>query len=345
MLLPVAIGTKKQTVKTQALLDCGASGEFMDSEFAKLHNIPLIKLSKPQITRNADGTQNKQGIVIHKAIINFRVNGKEDLTTFFITGLGKDNDILGLTWLRKHNLIINWKEGTLRDRPRLSEVLQRKILASQKKVETLNDKLMKGTPFEMKPLRTIEIGNVEVSEKMLTLTIEDKSEITTRKATVEEVPDEAPTLVADQQPISDTLIEEIPPLVVDSEDSNEELLNVATLESEDEMIITYIKEEPVISIFEKKDTLFTGDHDYPKYSYDKNSSGIQWISTSTRSAQYTFGQDMWIRAKMSISQQLAHDKANSNPEKKKSLDDLLPKAYHEYKSVFEKEASECFPES
>jgi hypothetical protein len=64
-----------------------------------------------------------------------------------------------------------------------------------------------------------------------------------------------------------------------------------------------------------------------------------------RSAQYTFGQDAWIRAKTSISQQLAHDKADSNPEKKKSLDDLLPKAYHEYKSVFEKEASERFPES
>jgi hypothetical protein len=64
-----------------------------------------------------------------------------------------------------------------------------------------------------------------------------------------------------------------------------------------------------------------------------------------RSARYTFGQDAWIRAKTSISQQLAHDKANSNPEKKGSLDDLLPKAYHEYKSVFEKEASECFPKS
>jgi hypothetical protein len=60
-------------------------------------------------------------------------------------------------------------------------------------------------------------------------------------------------------------------------------------------------------------------------------------------ARYTFGQDVWIRAKTSISQQLAHDKADSNPEKKKSLDDLLPKAYHEYKSVFEKEASEHFP--
>jgi hypothetical protein len=123
MLLPVAIRTKKQTIETQALLDCGASGKFMDSEFTKLHNIPLIKLTKPWITRNADRTQNEQGVVTHKAVINLGVNRKEDLTTFFITGLGKDNVILGLTWLRKHNPIVNWKEGTLRDRSHLSESL------------------------------------------------------------------------------------------------------------------------------------------------------------------------------------------------------------------------------
>jgi hypothetical protein len=87
-------------------------------------------------------------------------------------------------------------------------------------------------PLKRSPLRTIEIDNVEVPEKVPTLAIEDKSETTTRKATVEEVPDEeVPTLVADQRPISDTIIEEIPPLVIDSEDSDEELLNAATLES------------------------------------------------------------------------------------------------------------------
>jgi hypothetical protein len=41
----------------------------------------------------------------------------------------------------------------------------------------------------------IEIDNVEVPEEAPTLAIEDKLEPTTRKATVEEVPDEeAPTL-------------------------------------------------------------------------------------------------------------------------------------------------------
>jgi hypothetical protein len=48
---------------------------------------------------------------------------------------------------------------------------------------------------------------------------------------------------------------------------------------------------------------------------------------------------------MSISQQLAHDKDDFNLEKRGPLDDLLLKAYHEYKSVFEKEASEHFPKS
>jgi hypothetical protein len=143
-------------------------------------------------------------------------------------------------------------------------------------VETLNDKLTKGTSFKTKPLKTIEISNVEVSEKTPTLTIKDKPEVTMRKATVEEVPDEeAPTLVADQQLISDAIIKEIPPLVIDPEDSDEEPFNVETLESRYEMIIAYIKGEPVIGIFEKKDTLFTRDHDYPKYDYGKNSSGIR----------------------------------------------------------------------
>jgi hypothetical protein len=76
-------------------------------------------------------------------------------------------------------------------------------------VETLNKNLTKRTPFEMKSLKTIKIDDKEVSKKMLILVIEDKSKITpiTRKATVEEVPDEeALTLVVNQQPISDIII-------------------------------------------------------------------------------------------------------------------------------------------
>jgi hypothetical protein len=68
--------------------------------------------------------------------------------------------------------------------------------------------------------------------------IEDKSKITPliRKATVEEVPDkEALTLVANQHLISNVIIEEIPPLTDNSEDSNEEPLKAATLEFDEQL--------------------------------------------------------------------------------------------------------------
>ena len=51
--------------------------------------------------------------------------------------------------------------------------------------------------------------------------------------------------------------------------------------------------------------------------------------------------EILIRAKTSISQSLAHE-AEIN--KKRSFEDIIPKEYHEYQSVFKKTASEQFPE-
>jgi hypothetical protein len=51
--------------------------------------------------------------------------------------------------------------------------------------------------------------------------------------------------------------------------------------------------------------------------------------------------DIAIRAKMSISQSLAHEAETGE---KKSFEELVPKEYHEFQSVFEKKTSEQFPE-
>jgi hypothetical protein len=51
--------------------------------------------------------------------------------------------------------------------------------------------------------------------------------------------------------------------------------------------------------------------------------------------------DIAIRAKTSISQSLAHEAETGE---KKSFEELVPKEYHEFRSVFEKTTSERFPE-
>jgi hypothetical protein len=162
-----------------------------------------------------------------------------------------------------------------------------------------------------------------------------REKVTIKKAFVEEVPDEesAPSLEAEPKPQN---TEPVPPLVPD----------VEALEIEDdEILIAYIKGEPVIGIFKENETPLMDELDHPTYYYSKGQNGINRVTKSTHSAQFHFGQNIWINAKTSVSQQLAHDSAKTKGEKAKSLNDLLPKAYQEYRTVFEKAASECFPKS
>jgi hypothetical protein len=116
MLLPVSALVDEEIIKTQALLDSGAGGEFMDHSFAQRHNLPLYKLPRKIIMQNVDGMKNSQGKVTHETFLDLTVNVEQKQTRFYVTGLGKDTLILGLPWLRENNPIVNWAEGTIRSR-------------------------------------------------------------------------------------------------------------------------------------------------------------------------------------------------------------------------------------
>jgi hypothetical protein len=48
---------------TQALIDCSATGCFIDIEGAKLNNVTTCPLSKPIPVYNVDGTANNAGAI------------------------------------------------------------------------------------------------------------------------------------------------------------------------------------------------------------------------------------------------------------------------------------------
>ena len=74
--------------------------------------------------------------------------------------------------------------------------------------------------------------------------------------------------------------------------------------------------------------------------------GIFKMETPSSSSEWDFPQEnVWIRAKISMSQELAQKEREGKQETKKSLDELLPEHYRHYKTVFEKSASERFPTS
>ena len=56
---PVKLLIGKQTVETTALIDSGATGNFIDLGLLSLANFPLKKLSQPIRAFNVDGSLNK----------------------------------------------------------------------------------------------------------------------------------------------------------------------------------------------------------------------------------------------------------------------------------------------
>jgi len=108
----------------------------------------------------------------------------------------------------------------------------------------------------------------------------------------------------------------------------------------DDLIITYIRGEPVISIFEPEQTPLAEEYFEPQIGYSQSEKWINQVIKAQGSACYCHGQSVWIRAQTFVSQTLEHVNSKDKSETKKSLDKLLPGPYQEYHWLFEKAASE-----
>lgn len=104
----------KKPIATKALIDSGAEGIFMDTTFTKTHHISTFPLKQPIMVLNVDGSPNSSGNIYRYTWKKITFGSKTIFTRFLITKLGKEEIILGLPWLHKHNPQINWKQGTLR---------------------------------------------------------------------------------------------------------------------------------------------------------------------------------------------------------------------------------------
>ena len=90
-----------------------------------------------------DRTENKKGTIKNYIDLQFSLNGKEFQERFYVTGLGKQKVILGLPWLRKHNLEINWQTGKLEWQTQSN---LKRFFIFKKKEKTDNGQTENGTP-------------------------------------------------------------------------------------------------------------------------------------------------------------------------------------------------------
>ena len=94
-------------VSVKALLDSGATGLFMSKKCAERGGFKLIKLEKPIIVQNVDGTGNSGGSITYKVEVNLYFKGHVERMRMDVCDLEKIKVILGMPWLQVHNLEID----------------------------------------------------------------------------------------------------------------------------------------------------------------------------------------------------------------------------------------------
>ena len=90
-----------------ALVDSGATENFLDHDIAKRLGIIPKELSTPQIMNNINGTTNQSGLVRHYYDFCLKMGEQEAIQRFYIGGIGTDHFILGFPWLQEFNPQIN----------------------------------------------------------------------------------------------------------------------------------------------------------------------------------------------------------------------------------------------
>ena len=102
-----------KTTKLDALLDCGATHNFIDLHTIKMLSMGTNLLKQPLIVHNMDGTVNQGGTITSYCNLWVRRGTQVEKLGFYVANLGRDRMILGYPWFQKFNPNFNWETNTL----------------------------------------------------------------------------------------------------------------------------------------------------------------------------------------------------------------------------------------
>ena len=86
----------QEGITVEALLDSGATGLVISSEFARKQDFKLKKLERPINVRNVDGSLNKEEPIEHIVEVNIYYQGHRERTEIDVIGGQKWTVILGM---------------------------------------------------------------------------------------------------------------------------------------------------------------------------------------------------------------------------------------------------------
>ena len=97
--------------KGTALIDSGATENFMNLGYAWWLHLPIWCLSQLRPLFNVDGSENKSGQLLFYTDLQVWTGQQTTNLRFFLSDLGEHKAILGYPWFAAFQPCINWKRG------------------------------------------------------------------------------------------------------------------------------------------------------------------------------------------------------------------------------------------
>jgi hypothetical protein len=94
-----------------ALIDSGATENFMSLNYARWLRLPIKRLANPRPLFNVDGTENKSGALKYYTDLQFKTGTQTTNQRFFLSDLGDHKAIFGYPWFASVQPKIDWKRG------------------------------------------------------------------------------------------------------------------------------------------------------------------------------------------------------------------------------------------
>jgi hypothetical protein len=114
LVITCTLTVNNQEISTHALIDCGATGiAFMDQDFGRHHQIPLEELNEKKQIEVIDRRPIKSGDITYIANVGIKIQEHNEQLPMFITKLGHYPIVLGIPWLRLHDVAVRCASNTI----------------------------------------------------------------------------------------------------------------------------------------------------------------------------------------------------------------------------------------
>jgi hypothetical protein len=113
LVITCSLTVNNQEIPTHALIDCGATGiAFMYQDLGRHHQIPLQELNEKKQVDVIDGRLIGSGDIMHIAKVGMKIQAHWEQLPMFITKLGHYPIVLGIPWLRLHDVAVRFASNT-----------------------------------------------------------------------------------------------------------------------------------------------------------------------------------------------------------------------------------------